>query len=77
MHLKTQLFHCLSTTRGWSIKIANTSARCFFKNNVVSSFKHTFTNNIAGSVSAATASLTATEAARQAISKLGLNGSTG
>jgi hypothetical protein len=25
-----------------------------FKNNVVSSFKHTFTNNIAGSVSAAT-----------------------
>jgi hypothetical protein len=31
VHLKTKLFHCLSTTRGWSIKIANTSATVLLK----------------------------------------------
>jgi extracellular elastinolytic metalloproteinase len=57
------------------IKIANTSATVLLKNNVVTSFKHAFINNILGSVSATAPSLTATEAARQAISQLGLNSS--
>jgi hypothetical protein len=71
--LKTQIIPLLIYNKRLEVLKLLHQRRCF-KNNVVSSFKHT--NNIAGSVSAATASLTATEVARQAISKLGLNGST-
>jgi extracellular elastinolytic metalloproteinase len=59
------------------IKVDNTSATVLLKNNLVTSFKHTFVKNISESISTTTASLTATEAAKQAISELGLNGSTG
>ncbi|RTY86566.1 T9SS-dependent M36 family metallopeptidase [Flavobacterium sp. RSP15] len=59
------------------IKIANTSATVLLKNNVVTSFTHMFVKNISGSISSGTASLTATEAAKQAINQLGLNGSAG
>jgi hypothetical protein len=48
-----------------------------FKNNVVSNFNHSFIKNIAGSISTTIPSLNATQAARQAISQLGLNGSAG
>jgi extracellular elastinolytic metalloproteinase len=60
-----------------AIKIANTSATVLLKNNVVSNFNHSFIKNIAGSISTTIPSLNATQAARQAISQLGLNGSAG
>jgi extracellular elastinolytic metalloproteinase len=59
------------------VKIANTSATVLLKNNLVTSFTHTFVKNISGSISSGTASLTPTEAAKKAINQLGLNGSTG
>jgi extracellular elastinolytic metalloproteinase len=59
------------------VKIANTAATVLLNNNVVTSFKHTFIKNIAGSVNTTSPSLSATEAARQAVSQLGLNGSAG
>jgi extracellular elastinolytic metalloproteinase len=59
------------------VKIANTSATVVLKNDVVSSFKHAFIKDIAQIVSATAPSLSPTEAARQAISQLGLSNSEG
>ena len=55
------------------VKIANTAATVVFKKNVVTSFKHTFIKNIPASISNQTASLKPDQAAKQAISQLGLN----
>jgi predicted ATP-dependent serine protease len=76
VHLKPNYSIAYLQQEVGGIKIANTSARLALKNNVVSSFKHTFTNNIAGSVSSNCKQLDCNSSST-AISKLGLNGSTG
>ncbi|RTY80575.1 T9SS type A sorting domain-containing protein [Flavobacterium sp. LS1P28] len=59
------------------VKIANTAATVLLKNNVVTSFKHTFVKNIYGNISSSNASLTAAQSARKAISELGLSNTAG